>query len=130
MATKRDFMLFLTLILLNLLFCPDGLNTTTIRTNDPQDIGSTQIDECDRNSDCLSDACDTTTNKCYSYESDSDCDGSKLDDGFGSLDKVVEFCNADSSCNCVRDDKNDGSYSAYTVASTHNRNDCSAWVKE
>jgi len=44
MATKRDFMLFLSSILLILLFCPDGLNTTAIRTNDPQDIGSTQID--------------------------------------------------------------------------------------
>ena len=64
----------------------------------------------------------------YSYESDRDCDGSKLDSGFDSLDEVVEFCNADSSCNCFRDDANDGSYSAYAVASTHYENDCSAWV--
>merc|ERR1711942_137716 len=62
-------------------------------------ISATANAGCSQNSDCEeSHACDTSTNRCYTYESDQTCIGEKVDGSIHSLDDAVERCNGNSSC--------------------------------
>merc|ERR1712212_948281 len=93
-------------------------------------ISGTANAGCSQNSDCEeSHACDTSTNRCYSYSSNSVCNGDSIPGLFYALDDVIDSCNSQSSCNCFRDAVNDGIYSAWSEASTHYMGNSSAWVK-
>jgi len=103
--------------------------TTATTTSTTTRKTTTSSEECIRNSDCYGNACDTTTNKCYIYESNHHCLGSQIVLGLHSFDDAVEKCNTDSSCGCVNDTDNDGIYSTRYGTEYETSSGSSAWVK-
>merc|ERR1711942_630137 len=60
-------------------------------------ISATANAGCLQNSDCEeSHACDTSTNLCYSYSSDMECDGEQITWAKDSLNAIIDFCNVQS----------------------------------
>jgi len=60
-----------------------------------------EIEECTSNSDCLSAACDTKTNRCYKLlEPDTWC-GDVDTTVYKTFNEAIEACNDDLLCTCI-----------------------------
>jgi len=60
-----------------------------------------EIEECTSNSDCLSAACNTKTNRCYKLlEPDTWC-GIIDNTAYETYNEAIEACNDDSLCTCI-----------------------------
>merc|ERR1712212_839161 len=61
---------------------------------------------CLQNSDCEeSHACDTTTNRCYTFKENYYCRYGNATDSYFTLSDAIKGCNANSQCKCIEDYK-------------------------
>jgi len=119
---------------------PDETSTTTTkRTTEPEVTSTTTTkrttnsnDECTRNSDCLSAACDTNTNRCYELlEPDTWCGPGYITE-HSTYDAAVDACNDDPDCTCLDWAPEDEDTNYYTnIGGSHiaEEDDWSASVK-
>merc|ERR1712212_1382341 len=93
-------------------------------------ISATANAGCLQNSDCEeSHACDTTTNRCYNYRSDTWLQGTNLC-VLNNLSNAIAYCNSHSNCDGVGDIYCDGDGYIAVEASTYpTKYGACSWIK-
>jgi len=91
--------------------------------------GWCSVTECLQNSDCgESNACDTATNRCYTFKENYACDP-QLGESHSNLDDALYSCNANSQCKCIDHQPSGGYYDTFTSGTPGHNSNYDAWIK-
>ena len=108
--------------------CLDATSSTSTSTTTTTKT-TTFSGECDANSDCSSNACDTTTNNCYDKRNGYTCDGDHWGDSYSNKNLAIEACNDDINCFCFEYSYDRDEYYTYTSGSVVSLDEFNAYVK-